>query len=123
MKVTRHYTNVSLTAEGATHLEVVKELAALEEVFSEAKCGKCGSEDIRFRVRSVQDGKKEYEYPEMLCGGCWAKLSFGQSEGGKLFPVRYEREGGEYKKDADGNYIPRGTRGWVKYNKETGKEE
>lgn len=114
---------VSVEAEGETQLEVFENASALQEVFGESCCGKCGSENITFRVRTVGEGKKTYKYPEMVCKSCWAKLSYGQSDGGVLFPVRYEREDKEYVRDANGFKIPRGDKGWVKYNKETDKEE
>lgn len=112
----------TVVAEGDTQLDVFTSLASMQEIFGESKCGKCDSEDIQFKIRTVKDGKKEYTYPEMQCRKCWAKLSYGQMEGGALFPVRYLREDGEYVK-VDDKLVPKGTRGWVKYNKETGKEE
>lgn len=114
---------VTIQAEGETQLDLFKAVARAEEVFGEHSCGKCNSESISFRVRVVQDGKKTYEYPELVCNSCYAKLSFGQMEGGELFPVRFQREDGEYVKDNNGKYIPKGTRGWTKYNKDTKKEE
>lgn len=112
-----------IVAEGETQLEVFQNLASMQEIFGESHCGKCGSEHINFRVRNVKDGKKEYTYPEMQCQKCWAKLAYGQMEGGALFPVKFMREEGEYLKDANGKLIPKGTKGWVKFNKDTGKEE
>lgn len=123
MQVSKTYGKTTITADGSTQLEVFTNIASMEEVFCESKCGKCNSEEINFRVRNVTEGKKEYVYPEMVCKKCYAKLTFGQSEGGKLFPVRFEREDGEYKKGPDGKNIQKGSHGWVKYNKETGKEE
>lgn len=120
---------VTVVGEGDTQLEVFETLATLEEVFGDRECGKCGSRNLGFRVRHVQDGKKEYTYPEMKCNECHAKLAYGQMEGGKLFPVRFERKDGEYVKVNDKN-VPLGKKkdgkwsyGWVKFNKETNKEE
>lgn len=123
MQVNRQVGKVTLCADGENPLEIFQKLATLQEVFCESKCGKCGCEDLSYRVRNVQDGKKTYTYPEMSCSKCWAKLSFGQSDDGALFPVRYQRKDKEYLKDKDGKNIPKGANGWVKYNKETGKEE
>ncbi len=119
---------VCVVAEGETQADLFSQVSSMEEVFGESKCGKCGSEEIRFGTRKAAKGKKEFTYFEMHCNTCRAKLSFGQSEGGVLFPVRYEREQNEdgdtvYKKDANDRLIPKGVRGWVVYNKATGKEE
>jgi hypothetical protein len=125
MQVQKTNGNITVCGQGNTHLEVFSELAELEEIFSSVgECGKCKSGNISFRMRKASDGKKkEYVYPEAQCRSCWAKFSFGQSEGGKLFPIKFLREDGEYLKDKDGKNIPKGVNGWVKYNKETGKEE
>lgn len=114
---------IEFTAEN--HLDVFSQLSELEEVFgSVTECGKCKSKDVRFSLRKANDGKKkEFVYPEAVCKNCYAKFKFGQSEGGKLFPIKYVREDGEYVKDDKGKNIPLGTNGWTKYNKETGKDE
>jgi DNA-directed RNA polymerase subunit RPC12/RpoP len=118
---------LSCEFEGKGHLDVWRQIASFQEVFEEEKCGKCGKDNLRFNLRISSDakGKEEYEYPELRCLSCGAKLTFGIMKDGKetLFPVRNEREGKEYKKDANGKLIPKGSYGWVKYNKETGKEE
>lgn len=126
MKVELKVSNaVTITAEGESQLDVFKNLASMQEIFGEKKCGKCHGVDLVFRVRNVKDGKKEYEYPELHCSNkdCRAKLSYGQMEGGSLFPVRYERKDSENVKDKDGKNIVVGSWGWKRYNKETGKEE
>lgn len=89
-----------------------KECAAIQEIFEEGKCGKCESDDLRFVIRKTSDGKKEYEYHELRCNNCRAKLKFGVLEGGGLFPKR---------KDNDKNYI--GSNGWVKWNPKKKCEE
>lgn len=114
--------------EGQGHLDVWKQIASFQEVFEEEKCGKCGSDNLQCKVRIAKDPKKkekEYQYPELLCKKCGAKLSYGimDDDKGTLFPIRFERSEGEYIKDADGKAIPVGNYGWKKYNKETGKEE
>lgn len=116
---------ITLVAEGETQFDIFQTLAEMQEVFAEDACGKCKSKWLRFVVRNVQDGKKEYKYPELRCGNpsCRAKLTFGQSENGKLFPVRFKRQDGEYVKDENGRNIQKGNWGWVIYNKETGEEE
>lgn len=116
--------SVCVVAEGETQLEVFKNLASMQEVFGEEKCGKCGGEDFRYRVRVVPDGKKSYEYPELVCMNreCRARLSYGQAEGGVLFPVRYQRKDGAYV-EVDGRRVKKGDWGWCRWNNSTGQEE
>jgi hypothetical protein len=90
--------------EASGQKEIFKELALIQEIFSEDKCGLCGSHNLRFIVRNV-DGN---DYYELRCNDCGAVLAFGQhKKGGTLFPKR---------KDDDGNYLP--NKGWHKWNKD-----
>lgn len=111
MKV--NYTNksgrLSVELTGDTQREVFEQLASFQEVFDQSVCGKCGSTDISYRVRNVEDNL----YYEVVCNECGARLSFGSmKKGGGLFPKR---------KDGDGNWLP--DRGWVKWNAKTGQNE
>ena len=109
MKVTYNTGKMSVELEGETQRDLFGQLAAFQEVFDETTCGKCGSTNVKFVVRQVEDN----EYSEVRCLDCGAKLAFGcHKKGGGLFPKR---------KDADGNWLP--DRGWVKWNPETQKEE
>ena len=86
-----------------THKEIFEEIASAQEVFDNTKCGVCGSEDVRFVVRSVDDNN----FYEIQCRakGCRAKLAFGvHKKGDTLFPKR---------KNEDGSYSANG--GWHKY--------
>jgi len=84
--------------------EVFKEIATLQEIFGEEKCGACGKDSVRFVVRNVDDN----DYYEQRCNNCKSILSFGQhKKGGTLFPKR---------KDENGNYLP--NNGWHKWVKE-----
>ena len=78
-----------------------KELAATQEVFeSESECGCCHSQELRFRVRVVD----ENEFYELACN-CGARFEFGQhKKGGSLFPKR---------RGDDGAALP--NRGWAKW--------
>lgn len=121
---TKVNSKTTVVAEGETPLDVFTTLATLQELFGEEKCGKCGCENLTYRVRTVGEGKKTYTYPELVCQNweCRAKLSYGQMENGGLFPVRYVREDGENVK-VDGKNVVKGSWGWVKFNRDTGKEE
>tara|TARA_Y100001972_G_C7468702_1_gene238804 strand:- start:52 stop:384 length:333 start_codon:yes stop_codon:yes gene_type:complete len=91
--------------EGAGQKEIFKELATVQEIFSEKKCGVCGSENIKFVVRNVEGN----DYYELRCMDCGATLAFGQhKKGGTLFPKR---------KDENGNWLENG--GWHKWQKDS----
>lgn len=90
--------------EASGQKEIFKELALIQEIFSEEKCGLCSSTNLRFVVRSVESN----DYYELRCNECGAVLAFGQhKKGGTLFPKR---------KDDDGNYLP--NKGWHKWIKD-----
>lgn len=93
--------------EGSGQKEVFKELATVQEIFSEDKCGACKKDSIKFVVRNVEDN----DYYEMRCLSCGAALSYGQhKKGGTLFPKR---------KDENGNWLDNS--GWQKWQKEKDK--
>ena len=111
MKVNYQTSNgrISVEIEGDSQRDIFAEIARFQEVFEETVCGKCGSENLRFVVRNVDDNL----YYELKCLDCGAKLAFGvMKKGGRLFPKR---------KDKEGNWLPNA--GWVKWNPETKKEE
>ena len=107
-----------LTAEfeAENQSELWRQVASFQEVFESALiCRKGGKEssDIRFIVR--QDAEENEYFEARVVSGPLAgtKKAFGQNKkGGGLFPRN---------KDKDGNWLPDG--GWVKWNKETEKEE
>ena len=111
MNVTYNTPNGRMSVEFQvdTQVDLFQQLAFFQEVFGETGCGKCGSENLRFQVRNVEDN----HYYELRCLDCGAKLAFGvMKQGGRLFPRR---------KDKEGTWLP--DNGWVKWNKETQKEE
>jgi hypothetical protein len=109
MEVTKKIGSLTITFEGETQKDIVKQLSSLEEVFGESVCGKCGSENLRWVVRE-NDGN---EYYELRCLDCGAKLAFGvNKKGGGLFPKR---------KDGEGNWLP--DKGWTKWNSKTKQVE
>lgn len=100
---------MSAEFEAESHRDLFEQLNRFQEVFEEDTCGKCGSHDIKFVVRTV-DGNSYYE---LRCANCGARLSFGANKtGGGLFPKR---------KDAEGNWLP--DNGWTKWNPKTKTQE
>lgn len=94
-----------------TDSELFEKLSELEntDVLKTEACGKCGCNET-FNVTRENEGNKYYE---LRCPKCYAKLAFGShKKGGGLFAKR---------KDAEGKY--KENNGWVKYNKDSGKEE
>jgi hypothetical protein len=117
MKMTHTTVNgrTSVEFEANSHKVAWRVLASFDEVFEESTCGKCKSENIRHVIRKAKDKKqREYEYFELRCADCGAKLPFGILDDGtdNLFPKRRDEEG-----------KMRGKRGWVKWNPETEQEE
>lgn len=98
--------------EAPNQKALFEELARHQEVFdSDTHCGCCGKPNLRFRVRNVTDKKnptRKYNYYELACLDCGARLSYGQSNDQvSLFPKRT---------DENGNWLP--NRGWYKYQPE-----
>lgn len=99
-----------LVVEAEDIKQLFRELKPASEIVGAAqKCGNCGSTNISFIVREAADTKnpkKMYEFFELKCEKCKAKLQFGQLSDGSegLFPKR---------KDDEGNYKPNG--GWEVY--------
>ena len=73
MKVTYQSGRLSVEFDCESQKDLFSQLSAFQEVFGETKCGKCGSENLRFVVRE-NDGN---EYYELRCLDCGAKLQFG----------------------------------------------
>jgi len=101
MKVLYNVNNkLQFELEASGQKELFKELALIQEIFGEEKCGLCSKNNLRFIVRNVDDN----DYYELRCNDCGGILSFGQhKKGGTLFPKR---------KDGD-NYMP--NKGWHKW--------
>lgn len=87
--------------EGGGQKELFKEIAQIQEIFGEDKCGMCKKDNIKLSLRTIEDN----DYFELKCVSCGATLSFGQhKKGGTLFPKR---------KDENNNYMP--NNGWYKW--------
>jgi hypothetical protein len=111
MKVTyKANEKLQFELEGSGQKEVFKELALIQEIFSEDKCGMCNKDNIKFIVRNVESN----DYYELRCADCGSVLAFGQhKKGGTLFPKR---------KDEDGTYLPhKGWHKWIAENKDQKK--
>lgn len=110
---------MSVEVEGDGQKAIWEQLSDFQEVFDEKGCGKCGSQNLRFRVRTAMDAKKKtIKYYLRVCGDCNAKLNYGcHAEGGTIFPKRFEKD----EETGKSSYI--GKNGWVKFNKETNEEE
>lgn len=94
-------TNLEFELEGSGQKEIFKELAVVQEIFSEDCCGACNKNRLKFVVRNVDSN----DYYELRCNDCGAVLSFGQhKKGGTLFPKR---------KDENNNWLP--NKGWYKW--------
>lgn len=96
---------IEFECEASDVKEVITQLSSLSEVFEESECGACKSKNVRFLKRT----NKGFDYYEMQCNHCHARLAFGQhkSEAKTLFPKR---------KDEDGNRLE--NNGWVKWQPE-----
>ena len=93
--------NLEFELEGSGQKEIFKELAIVQEIFSEKACGLCKNEALKYVVRNVDNN----DYFELRCPACGGLLSFGQhKKGGTLFPKR---------KDDNSNWLPNG--GWHKW--------
>jgi hypothetical protein len=96
---------ISAEIEGPDQCALFQGIADFQEVFQADDpqgCGCCGSFDIIFRVREVDQNK----FYELACRSCRARLSFGQhKKGGGLWPKR-----------VDDKKRPLPNRGWAVYN-------
>lgn len=116
---------VSVQVEAETQKELFQQYAGAWEVFSEPKCGLCGS-GIRPKYREVTVGKQVYDYHEYECldPDCRARLGLGaHMAGGTLFPQRKLMPNGEpeVKKHREAGLSGTYGRhnGWTKYRGES----
>lgn len=104
LKYTTNNGRISVELEADTQRELFAQIAKFQEVFEETNCGKCGDDNLKFVVRTVDDN----EYFELRCSKCGAKLAFGSmKKGGGLFPKR--KDGDSWLAD----------NGWLKWNSKT----
>ena len=101
--------NLLVEFEASDQKDLFEQMAGLQEILKQDKCGKCKSENLVFIVREIDDNK----FYELKCKDCNAILGFGShKKGGTLFPQR---------KDKEGEWLP--DNGWTKWNKETQQRE
>jgi len=118
MKVQIKCGSGAIMAEGESHAEIWEQLAQLEEAFGESACGQCKSMDVRHVVRENESGDKFYE---LHCMHCYARLRMSvRKKGGAFYPRRKAVENDASGLEA-GQWLPH--YGWMRYNKDTGKEE
>lgn len=120
MKVQVRCGGGAVQAEGESHAELWEQIAQLEEAFSDHECGKCQSGNVRHIVRENDGGDKFYELHCMEMG-CRARLRMSvRKKGGAFYP---KRKAGENDSSGleQGAWLP--NNGWMRFNKETGKEE
>lgn len=107
IEYTTHNGKIKALFESESAKDLFNDISRFQEVFEETSCGKCGCDDIKYVVRTVDDN----QYYELRCNSdkCRARLAFGvNKKGGGLFPKR---------KDNDGKWLP--DNGWVKWDGKT----
>ena len=110
---------VTVVAEADEYKDVFKQLAKLQEAFGERACGKCGSANLKF----VHRVSGEYDFYELKCMDCRAKLEFGQGKD-TFYPKRMVTDAkGKAVKNEDGKAKYRPDHGWMIFNKDTGENE
>ena len=116
--------SIIIEVEGAKQKDLFKNISSAQEVFGEKFCGLCGSDDIflAWRQAAKVTGRKSetFDFPEMKCRKCFAKLAFGtiNDDSGTLFPQRkLSKEGQpltkEQRDNGEGEYGEHN--GWFKF--------
>ncbi len=125
LQVSKTVGHITITAEEESTLELFKSLAMLEEAFAgNEQCGKCNSTDLKYVWRVSESEGETYEYPDLVCQECKAKLHFGQSKDGSVYSKRFQTgKKGKTIKDSEGKSVKVGANGWLKYNFEKKIEE
>jgi hypothetical protein len=117
MKVELSRGNLKCVAEG-TAAEIIKQFSDFTETFQDYTCGACGSENVDYQVRKVEDN----EFYEQVCRNpkCRARLSFGHSKkDSKVYPKRVVTDNkGKAIKDDNGKAQWLENNGWLIYKGE-----
>lgn len=111
MKVTKQVGQAPVFEfEASSPKEIFEKLALLDSLFTEDSCGCCGSKEIIYFNRPVDNGS----YLELRCQKCRAQLSFGQNKDGKgIFAKRWDKDTKQ----------PLPNRGWYVYHKQGDQQE
>ena len=81
---------IEVETEVKDQRELVSTLGQLQELCEEPDCGMCGSKSLRHDHRKAGG----YDYYELKCRGCGARLAYGQSNPvGQLWPKRRGENG------------------------------
>lgn len=101
---------LSCQFESDTFADLFENLASIQEVLGNEKCGCCQGSDLKFVVREVEGNK----YYEIRCNNakCRAVLSFGQKKVPKGYVYPRRKKVDKDNKEAK-EYLP--NNGWVKY--------
>lgn len=121
--------NTVIELEAGKQKDLFKMMASAQEVFGDKCCGLCKSEQIypAWRTATKIDGRKVevFDFPEMRCSGCGAKLTFGtiNDDTGTLFPQRRLLPNGKPPGKADGDQAKYGDHnGWTRWRGEKAAE-
>jgi hypothetical protein len=112
-KVRMQVNKVWIEVDSMCVKDAIQGISEYAEFFGEPCCGVCQGVDLlpSHRTAKARDGSgRSYDFYELVCRSCKAKLSFGQHlEGGTLFPRR---------KDRDENELP--ANGWQQWERQEG---
>lgn len=90
------------TSECDNIKELFTELAKISEVFGDRECGLCRKENLVPVLRTTKDG---FNYFELHCLDCTARLSFGQSRDEVSLWAKREKQDGTRDQEHKGWYI------------------
>lgn len=115
MKVSWNFGEMKFEFEGQNTKEIFKQIASAQVTFQDSKCGACGNEQLVYIDRVAESEGEKYEYLEIQCTKCRAKLSFGQGKDGSLYPKRAKTgKKGKVLKDGD-KTVYLDNNGWTKF--------
>lgn len=122
MKVNWKFGDMDFEFEGQNTKEVFRQIASAQVTFQDSKCGACGSDQIVYIDRTAESEGEKYEYLEIQCSKCRAKLSFGQGKDGSLYPKRAKTgKKGKVVKDGEKTLYLENS-GWVKFDASSREE-
>jgi len=114
MQVQLHCGRTTVVGEGQSHVDVFRQLVDLQDLFGNSRCGKCGSDNTYYRIRKTEKDRKKFEYFEMSCRDCYAKLPYHMHDDDKKGSMYIQKRVPDEKKEPNTEYYEGG---WEKYNK------